>query len=320
MKRLLPLAVLLLSALTAMSAPAVKREMRSAWLATVWGIDWPSVQGTEPGDIARQKAELIEILDRLKGAGLNAVNFQVRSMCDAMYRSRLEPWSRFLTGQRGKSPRDRSWDPLQFCVEQCHKRGMECHAWVNPFRFAGGALPSTSADMKMRNNGWVLTYVKKEKLGRRTVDKSVSILDPGNRDARAHIVAVCREIVTGYDIDGLVFDDYFYPEGLPLGKGYDFEEWQQSSGGLSQADWRRDNVRRTVADVYSMIQQVKPYVKFGISPAGVGGGNGKSSSRYGLAPSYCGNDWMYDGIYCDPLAWLEDGSVDYLSPRDLLGL
>lgn len=315
MKRLLPIVLMLAAILPANSVAAVKREMRSAWLATVWGIDWPSVQGVEPKTIARQKAELRDILDRLKKSGLNAVNFQVRSMCDAMYRSRLEPWSRFLTGERGKAPLDKTWDPLRFCVDECHKRGMECHAWVNPFRFAGGALPATASDMKLRRKGWVLTYSRKERQGRKTVDKSVSILDPGNKDARDYIVAVCREIVTGYDIDGLVFDDYFYPEGMPLGGGYDYDEWKKDSGGMSQDDWRRDNVRRTVAQVYRMIQKEKPFVKFGISPAGVGGGNGKASSRYGLSPSYVGNDWMYDGIYCDPLAWLEDGSVDYVSPQ-----
>lgn len=289
-----------------------KHEMRSAWLATVWGLDWPSVSGTSPAVIAKQKKELEDMLDGLKSAGLNAVSFQVRSMADAMYRSSYEPWSRFLTGTRGVAPEDASWDPLSFCVEQCHKRGMECHAWVNPFRFSTGALPSTASDKQMIESGWIISYRKKGKKG--AVSGS-SILDPGNPAARAHIINVCREIVTKYDIDGLMFDDYFYPEGLPLGRGYDFDEWTRAGSGLSQADWRRNNVRMLIRDVYSMIQQTKPYVKFGISPAGVGGGNGVSAGRYGLPVCYGGSDWMYDGIYCDPLAWLADGSVDYISPQ-----
>ncbi len=307
--------IMLLSLLPNEATGAVKREMRSAWLTTVWGIDWPSSPGATSRDIARQKRELIEILDKLKSAGLNAVNFQVRSMCDAMYRSSLEPWSRFLTGERGKAPANADWDPLEFCVQECHKRGMECHAWVNPFRFANGKLPSTPFDEKVQDKGWVITYGKSVKQGRRWVDKSVSILNPGNEDVRAHIVAVCREIVEGYDIDGLVFDDYFYPRDLPLGKGYDYDDWEKSGSGLSQEDWRRDNVRKTVAEVYAMIMEEKPYLRFGISPAGVAGGNGKSSMRYGLPASYAGNDWVYDGIYCDPLAWLEDGTIDYISPQ-----
>lgn len=290
-----------------------KHEMRSAWLATVWGLDWPSTTGTSRSVIAKQKKELDTLLDNLKSAGLNAVSFQVRSMSDAMYRSSLEPWSRFLTGERGAKPDDDSWDPLAYCVEQCHRRGMECHAWVNPFRLATGAtLPSTSFDKKARNAGWVITYKKRGKRGSVTAS---SILDPGNRSVRGHIVDVCREIVANYDVDGLMFDDYFYPEGLPLGEGYDFAEWKSSGSSLSQADWRRDNVRQLVRDVYEMIQETKPFVKFGISPAGVGGGNGVSSTRYGLPACYSGSDWVYDGIYCDPLSWLADGSVDYISPQ-----
>ncbi|MDE6527998.1 MAG: family 10 glycosylhydrolase [Muribaculaceae bacterium] len=185
-----------------------------------------------------------------------------------------------------------------------------------------------------KEKGWVISYSKTEKgkaaTARRGKNRrkakatpakrsTVSILDPGNEDARRHIVSVCREIVRNYDIDGLIFDDYFYPDGLPLGGGYDFAQWKKecASGGdaMSQADWRRANVAKTIRAVGEMIAQERPWVRFGISPAGVGGGNGKATERYGLQPPQAGNDWMYDRIFCDPLSWLSDGSIDYVSPQ-----
>ncbi len=285
-----------------------KREMRAVWIATIYRIDYPSAAGTDNTAAETQRRELDLMLDRLKKSGFNAVAFQVRSMCDAMYRSSFEPWSASLTGSRGAAPAD-GWDPLQYCVEQAHRRGMECHAWINPFRFAvTKELPATPADMKIRNAGLLLSYTDPK-------GKKTTVLDPGNSKARQHVVNVCRDIVSRYDIDGLLFDDYFYPDRIPLGKGYDHDRWKASGSLLSQADWRRENVNKAVAEVYDMIQTVKPYVRFGISPAGVGGGNGAASSRYDLPPCYCGNDWMYDRIYCDPLAWLEAGTVDYVSPQ-----
>lgn len=316
MNRLFVAALVLFSSLFSASAADqyIKREMRSAWLATVWGLDWPTNTGTSASTIAKQKAELNTILDNLKAAGMNAVSFQVRSMADAMYKSSYEPWSRFLTGTRGTAPSDASWDPLAYCVEQCHARGMECHAWVNPFRFNSGAtLPSTSLDMVARNAGWVLTYKKTNSDGSTS---TTSILDPGNAAARQRIVNVCKEIISNYDVDGLMFDDYFYPEGMPLGSGYDYDEYKASGTSMTQANWRRDNVRKAVKEVYTMIQSVKPYVKFGISPAGVGGGpNGEAAKVYGLPKCYGGYDWIYNGIYCDPLPWLADKTIDYISPQ-----
>lgn len=285
-----------------------KREMRAVWIATVYRIDWPSAAGTDRTAAETQKRDMRRMLDRLKAAGFNAVSFQVRSMCDALYKSSLEPWSASLTGERGKAPAE-GWDPLAYCVKQAHARGMECHAWINPFRFAvTKELPSTPSDMKIRKAGMLLSYTDKK-------GKKTTVLDPGNPDARQHVVSVCREIVENYDIDGIMFDDYFYPDRIPLGRGYDYDRWKASGTKLSQADWRRANVNLAIAEVYDMIQLTKPYVRFGVSPAGVGGGNGAASSRYSLPPCYNGNDWMYDRIFCDPLAWLEAGSVDYISPQ-----
>lgn len=318
--------------LSAQSAPKAeetghspKHEMRGAWLASVYGIDWPSKQGVTAAVADEQRKELIGILDILKNAGINAVMFQVRSMGDAMYASRLEPWSQYLTGVRGEDPA-KGWDPLAFAVDEAHKRGMELHAWVNPYRLANGPVPvrcrvaSGNGYFDPSGKGWTMTWRKPAAKGQKST--TVSVLDPGNPAARKHIVDVCREIVTGYDVDGLVFDDYFYPDGLPLGKGFDFPEYERyrlnhKGRGelLSQADWRRDNVAQTVAEVRRMIDSERPWVRFGISPAGVAGGNGVACSKYGLKAPDFGNDWMYDRIYCDPLRWLADGSVDYVSPQ-----
>lgn len=289
----------------------VKREMRGAWIATIYGLDWPKMSGTDAATADRQRAALRSMLDNLKRAGMNAVMFQVRTFSDAMYKSPYEPWAAALTGTRGAAPAD-GWDPLAYCVEQAHERGMECHAWVNPFRYSTSAKPyADKFDAKIRP--LLITHTIPAK-GKRGKAKSTVILDPGNPKAREHVVKVCRDIVSRYDIDGLIFDDYFYPDKLPLGRGYDFDEWKRSGSKLSQADWRRENVNTTVAAVYAMIQDVKPYVRFGISPAGVGGGNGVAASRYGL-DDCTGNDWMYDRIFCDPLAWLDAGHVDYVSPQ-----
>lgn len=319
-----------------------KHEMRGAWVATVYGIDWPSQTGTTAAVAQAQKRELTEILDVLRSAGVNAVMFQVRSMSDAMYRSSFEPWSAYLTGTRGVAPAS-GWDPLKFAVDEAHRRGMELHAWVNPFRIANGQVPEpakAAAGNNMfdpRTQGWTISYGTPEKVAataqrsrkgkkrRRQAPKVkkkwVSVLNPALPEVRQHIVDVCREIVEKYDVDGLVFDDYFYPDRLPLGEGYDFDLWSQACvadenmSGMTQADWRRHNVNQTIRDVHDMIQATRPWVRFGVSPAGVGGGNGVASSRHGLPAVPVGNDWMYDRIFCDPLQWLADGSVDYVSPQ-----
>lgn len=319
--------------------PPPKHEMRGAWVATVYGIDWPSETGSTSAVAERQKRELVEIFDILKNAGLNAVMFQVRSMADAMYKSSYEPWSAYLTGKRGEAPA-KGWDPLAFAVDEAHKRGMELHAWVNPFRLANGTPVAETPERAATGNGvfspndkgWVISYSKrdngtvaprgkKRKRNRRIPAKSrtVSILNPGDAGARAHIVDVCREIVRNYDVDGLVFDDYFYPDGLPLDNGYDWKQWQKECGSdensMSQADWRRANVAKTIASVSEMLANERPWVRFGVSPAGVGGGNGKATEPYGLHPPAMGKDWMYDRIFCDPLPWLAAGTVDYVSPQ-----
>lgn len=279
-------------------AGAPKHEMRGMWVATVYGIDWPSTSGASAAAAAAQKRELIGLMDVAKNSGMNAILLQVRPMGDAFYKSSLEPWSSYLTGGRGTAPAA-GWDPLAFAVKEAHARGLELHAWVNPFRLSTSTnVPNTSADRRAVEKGWVLSH--------RTAKKGVHILDPGNAEARQHIVEVCREIISKYDVDGMVFDDYFYPEKFPIPEDEDAEE---------VSDLRRANVNQAIKQVYAMIQKEKPWVRFGVAPAGVAGGNGRASSRHGLPTPSVGNDWMYDDIFCDPLQWLADGSVDYISPQ-----
>ena len=274
-----------------------KREFRSAWIATVWCLDWPS-QGAGAD---KQKAQMDRLLDSLQVNRFNAVNFQVRSMCDAMYQSSIEPWSSYLTGTRGQDP---GFDPLQYVVEGCHKRGMECHAWVNPYRWSTGTNWNTSYDQELKNDGWLLTY------------GSTVILDPGQQRTIDRIVAVCHEIISNYDVDGILYDDYFYPSGIPAdASAEDYGEWQASGTSLSFADWRRDNVNRMVQAVYDMIQQTRPEVRYGISPAGVAASSRAVAERHGVDPCPTGSDWQYNGIFSDPLAWYEAQSIDYMSPQ-----
>ena len=305
MSKMLRCAIVLLSLL--MAAPSmfadtyVKREVRSVWMATVWALDWPTQSGTSASVQNAQKQEMIRYLDVLKADNFNAVYFQVRSMCDAMYRSSYEPWSSYLVGTRGSDP---GWDPLAFVVEECHKRGMECHAWVNPYRFTTGSNWNTPQDQELKNKNMLLSH------------ESTVILNPGLPATREHIVKVCREITKNYDIDGIIFDDYFYPNGIPsTSEAGDYTLWKSSGTSMSFGDWRRDNVNQMVRDVYNMIQEEKPYVKFGISPAGAACTSPSVAAGHGVEPCPVASDWQYNGIFSDPVAWIKEGTIDYISPQ-----
>ena len=280
---------------------AQKREMRSAWVATVWAIDWPSTMN----NATAQKAEICSYLDQLQAQNFNAIFFQVRSMCDAMYQSSYEPWSSYLTGTRGKNP---GYDPLAYVVEQCHARGIQCHAWVNPYRWTTSTDWNTPQDQELKNNRMLLTYS--------SGSSTTTILNPGLPEVRQRIVNVIREIITNYDVDGVVFDDYFYPNGIPTNnRAEDYNLWNDSGVDMTFADWRRNNVNMMVREVYEMIQDVKPEVRFGISPAGVAATASTSADHHGVTPCPTGSDWQYNGIFSDPLAWLEQGTIDYISPQ-----
>ena len=301
LKRSALAAVLLAIAALPMSS-GVKREVRSVWMATVWALDWPS----STSSTTAQKNEMVKYLDVLQKNNFNAVYFQVRTMSDAFYKSSYEPWSSYLTGTRGKNP---GWDPLAFVVEECHKRGMECHAWVNPYRFSTGSNWSTAQDQALKSAGMLLAYTKSD-------GKTTTILNPGLESVRKRIVDVCKEIISNYDVDGLVFDDYFYPEGIPVtSSAGDYDLWQKSGASMTFGDWRRNNVNQMVADVYKMVQHQKPYVRFGISPAGAACTSAAVAAKHGIDRCPVASDWQYDGIFSDPVAWLEAGTIDYISPQ-----
>lgn len=301
LKRSALAAVLLAIAALPMSS-GVKREVRSVWMATVWALDWPS----STSSTTAQKNEMVKYLDVLQKNNFNAIYFQVRTMSDAFYKSSYEPWSSYLTGTRGKDP---GWDPLAFVVEECHKRGMECHAWVNPYRFSTGSNWSTAQDQALKSAGMLLAYTKSD-------GKTTTILNPGLELVRKRIVDVCKEIISNYDVDGLVFDDYFYPEGIPVtSSAGDYDLWQKSGASMTFGDWRRNNVNQMVADVYKMVQQQKPYVRFGISPAGAACTSAAVAAKHGIDRCPVASDWQYDGIFSDPVAWLEAGTIDYISPQ-----
>ena len=292
---------LLLCVPHALADTYIKREVRAVWMATVWALDFPTTTGTSASAQSMQKREMTDYLDRLKADNFNTVYFQVRSMCDAFYPSSYEPWSSYLTGERGADP---GWDPLAFVVEECHKRGMECYAWVNPYRWSTGSDWDTPQDQDLKNSGLLLSH------------GSTTILNPGLPAARQRIVNVCKEITVNYDIDGIVFDDYFYPNGIPTNStAGDYNLWQSSGTSLSFGDWRRANVNQMVADVYNMIQSTKPYVKFGISPAGAACTSESVASKYGIEPCPVASDWQYNGIFSDPVAWLYEGTIDFISPQ-----
>ena len=284
---------------------AQKREMRSVWIATVFNIDWPKANHYGNPDL--MKADLIAYFDACKTANLNSVCFQVRPMCDAFYKSSYEPWSSYLSGSRGTDP---GWDPLAFAVQEAHKRGLRIDAWVNPYRYSktpeqpwAGESWSNAKDAEARKH--LLTY------------GGVSILDPAQKWTIDRIVNVCVEIITKYDVDGLVFDDYFYPDKIPTtNTAGDYQEYTSNNPKrLSFGDWRRDNVNRMVKAVYAAVQQHRPDCSFGISPAGVSCSDAAVAKKHGVEQITCASDWQYNGIFSDPVQWLEDKSIDYISPQ-----
>ena len=281
--------------------PAPVREFRGVWAASVENIDWPSRVGLSPD---RQKAELLLLLDRAKQANLNAVLLQVRPSCDALYQSDLEPWSEFLTGQMGKAPYP-AYDPLAFAVDEAHKRGLELHAWFNPFRArAGGKSKSTaSANHVSRTHPeWVRTY------------GNLAWLDPGEKGARDYSLAVILDVVSRYDVDGVHIDDYFYPykisgpnkRDLPFPDDVPWKRYVAGGGALSRDDWRRANIDEFVQKMYQEVKNAKPWVKVGISPFGIW--------RPGNPPQIKGFD-SYAELYGDSRKWMHEGWADYFTPQ-----
>ncbi len=269
-----------------------KLETRAAWIATVINLDWPKSPFHSP---STQQADLRALMDGLAARNINVVYFQVRSEADAMYASEIEPWSRYLTGQQGQAPSP-VWDPLAFAIEVAHERGMELHAWVNPFRAVRqtNAYPIAANHVSNTHPEWVLEIGTQK------------MLDPGHPEARAHVTEVIKDILRRYDVDGIHFDDYFYPYSPQIGDQDrpSFETYNPD--GLQRGDWRRQNINRFMADVYAAVLDTDAEAQFGVSPFGIW----KSGTPAGTS----GLD-AYSVIYADPLAWLSDESVDYLIPQ-----
>lgn len=267
-----------------------KREFRGAWIAAVNG----QFQGMTQREM---KTALTKRLDALRKAGINAVIFQVRAESDALYQSDYEPWSRFLTGTQGRNP---GWDPMQFMIEQCHKRSMEFHAWINPYRAKTKATSALSpAHPYIQHPENFLWY------------GGQIFYDPALPENRDHICTIVNDIVSRYDIDGLHMDDYFYPYPAPGEEFPDEASFARYGRGYTDKDqWRRDNVSMLIRDIHKTVRQAKPWVKFGVSPFGIyrnkGTWQGGSDTR-GLQ--------CYDDLYADVLLWASNGWIDYCIPQ-----
>lgn len=295
--------------------PAAPRELRAAWVSTVANIDWPSKPGLTS---AKQQQEAIAILDRAKSLNLNAIVLQVRPSADAIYPSKIEPWTEYLSGAQGKAPSP-AYDPLQFWIDQAHARGLELHAWFNPYRARMDAARSQSAPNHITNTNPAIV----KRYGK------FMWMDPGEPAAVKQTMDVILDVVRRYDIDGVHIDDYFYPypiEATPAVAGnaaaldgraakaeLDFPDdpaWQRylkSGGTLDRADWRRDNVNRLIEAMYKGIHAEKSWVRFGISPFGIGRPDRRPSGIVGFS--------QYDKLYADAELWLEKGWLDYFVPQ-----
>ena len=290
MKRFYFIAILLLSVLGTF---AQKREFRGAWIQAVNG----QFQGL-PTQVIQQK--LIRQLDVLKADGVNAIIFQVRPECDALYKSDYEPWSRYLSEQQGKAPSP-YWDPLQWMIDQCHRRGMELHAWINPFRAkTKGTSSLANGHVAAQHPDWTFAY------------GGQLILNPACKAAADYTCKVVDDIVSRYDIDGLHIDDYFYPYPVAGETIPDENQFRANPRGFKNiGDWRRDNVNRFIKQLDETIHKRKPWVKFGVSPFGIYRNQG-SDPKNGSATNGLQN---YDDLYADVLLWVNNGWVDYCVPQ-----
>lgn len=306
MKKLLIAAAALCvaAAIPAAQAASAKREMRGVWISTHISLDWPNRTHTP----AQQRAALLGILDHNKATGMNAAFLQVRSQSDAMYPSTLEPWSYYLTNNQGTAPVP-TWDPLQFAIDESRKRGLEFHAWINPYRAvatlanAGNTAQYSATHVSRTHPEWLLTV------------GTVQILNPGLPQVRDHVTSVIMDIVERYDVDGIHFDDYFYPNGTPAtidDAAYNADPRGFPATAAGRADWRRDNINLLISRVAENIKAVKPWVKFGVSPSGIY----RSSTDPAIgSPTSAGALQHYSAMFADSRKWLQSGWLDYLTPQ-----
>ena len=278
--------------------PPIAREFRAAWVATVAHIDWPSRRGLTS---AQQRAEMLDLLNKAQAIGLNAIALQVRPAADAIYPSTLEPWSEFLTGASGRAP-DTPWDPLAEWVEQSHRRGLELHAWFNPYRarHSSAATPLAANHLANTDPGIVRRYGE------------LLWMDPGEPRAAQRMVDVVLDVVQRYDIDGVHIDDYFYPYPLKdaLGRDIPFPDeasWQRAGAPADRAAWRRAQVDKLIERLHAAIHVAKPWVRFGISPFGLPRPDRRPPGITGFS--------QYDQLHADVERWLSEGWLDYLAPQ-----
>jgi len=277
--------------------PEIPREFRGVWIASVANINWPS----KPGLItSEQKKEVIQLLEYLKTNKFNAVILQVRPQADALYKSKYEPWSYFLTGKQNQAPQP-FYDPLQFWIDEAHERGMELHAWLNPYRAHHTSSKDISNESIVLKNPEMVYRLK----------EGFYWMDPSQKETQELTTKVVMDIVNRYDIDGIHFDDYFYPypsyngdNDFPDEKSY--QAYINNNGTLSKGDWRRLCVNNLIEKIYNKIKSSKSHVKFGISPFGIW--------RPGFPPSIKGFD-QYEKLYADAKLWLNKGWIDYFSPQ-----
>ena len=300
MKRLVSILFLLLfsgSSLFIFAQKAPQYEFRGVWVASVENIDWPSRKGLS---VDEQKAEFIHILNFHQHNGINAIVMQIRPAGDAFYPSQYEPWSEYLTGRQGLPPYP-YYDPLEFMIEETHKRGMEFHAWLNPYRAVFNVNKSSVAPSHLSkiHPEWFLTY------------GSIKYFNPGLPEVRQHVARVVKDLVTRYDLDGIHMDDYFYPYKITGRDFPDDKTYRQYGKGMNKDDWRRSNCDSIIKLLYETITTTSARVKFGISPFGVWRNKDKDpeGSNTHSGPS------NYDELYADILLWLKNGWIDYVAPQ-----
>ncbi len=275
----------------------VMKEFRAAWVATVANINWPSKPGLST---AEQQKEAIVLLDHLKEHNFNAVIFQIRPQADALYHSDIEPWSYYLTGQQGKAP-EPFYDPLTFWTKEAHDRGIEMHVWLNPYRAHHSTKGEIDENHIIKTNPELVLKLKDGQYW----------MDPAQKGTQERSLAVVMDLVKRYDIDGVHFDDYFYPydsynAGADFPDDVSWKKYQAEGGQLARGDWRRESVNAFIKTVYREIKAEKPHVKFGLSPFGIW--------RPGFPEFTTGYD-QYDKLYADAKLWLNEGWIDYYTPQ-----
>lgn len=275
-----------------------KREFRSAWITTFSNLDWPSKRGLNSTE---QKNEFINIINQFEKNSINSVIAQVRASSDAFYNSKISPWSEWLSGKQGQAP-DNNFDPLKFMLEECHNRNMEFHAWFNPFRAVSHTKFSSISKNHITNKKpeWFFKYGNSK------------YYNPGIPEVREYIIQVVLEVVKNYDIDGIHFDDYFYPytiKGEIIPDSKQFEKYGKEYSNIH--DWRRGNINTLIREISIAIKKTKRHVKFGISPLAVW----RNKTQDKLGSETASGQSSYDNLYCDTKLWIEEDLVDYMAPQ-----